>query len=94
MDTYPVFLNLRGKTCLVVGAGQVGQRKILRLLESRPDRLFIVDPWLSEDLASTFAAQDNVTVLRRDFRPQDLGPGPECQNQRALLPAEHPLQHR
>ena len=72
MDTYPVFLNLRGKTCLVVGAGQVGQRKILRLLESRPDRLFIVDPWLSEDLASTFADQDNVTVLRRDFRPQDL----------------------
>ena len=72
MHTYPVFLDLKNKTCLVVGAGQVGRRKILGLLERRPGRLNIVDPWISRELASEFAKHGNVTIHRRDFRPQDL----------------------
>ena len=32
--TYPVFLRLKGKTCLVVGAGKVGARKARGLLAS------------------------------------------------------------
>ncbi|MEG1727614.1 MAG: bifunctional precorrin-2 dehydrogenase/sirohydrochlorin ferrochelatase [Acidaminococcaceae bacterium] len=31
---YPLYLNLKGKTCLVVGGGQVAARKIKRLLSS------------------------------------------------------------
>lgn len=30
---YPVFLNLRGKKCVIVGAGEVAERKAARLLE-------------------------------------------------------------
>jgi len=72
MHTYPVFLDLHGKTCLVIGAGQVGRRKIQRLLESRPGRLIILDPLIPEELAADLQADENVTILRRDFRPQDL----------------------
>jgi precorrin-2 dehydrogenase/sirohydrochlorin ferrochelatase len=72
MHTYPVFLDLKGKTCLVVGAGEVGRRKILRLLESRPGRLIILDPWIAPELAADLQQNEKVTILRRDFRPEDL----------------------
>lgn len=72
MHTYPVFLDLEGKTCLVVGAGQVGRRKIHRLLESRPGRLIVLDPGITPELAADLQQTGNVTILRRDFRPQDL----------------------
>ena len=32
MRTYPIMLDVRGKTCLVVGAGEVGMRKVQTLL--------------------------------------------------------------
>jgi precorrin-2 dehydrogenase/sirohydrochlorin ferrochelatase len=41
MRYYPVFLDLRGKNCLVVGGGQVAWRKIKRLL-SCGARVFVV----------------------------------------------------
>ena len=31
---YPIFLDLRGKACLVVGGGRVATRRIRRLIES------------------------------------------------------------
>ena len=34
MRYYPVFLNLEGKPCLVVGTGQVGARKVASLLDA------------------------------------------------------------
>ncbi|MGB0845323.1 MAG: siroheme synthase CysG [Thiolinea sp.] len=34
MEHYPVFLNMREKPCLVVGAGKVAQRKVETLLQS------------------------------------------------------------
>jgi uroporphyrin-III C-methyltransferase/precorrin-2 dehydrogenase/sirohydrochlorin ferrochelatase len=33
MDFYPVFMNIRGKSCLVVGGGEVAARKVATLLQ-------------------------------------------------------------
>ncbi len=33
MKYYPVFLNVRGRSCVVIGGGEVGERKVLRLLK-------------------------------------------------------------
>jgi siroheme synthase (precorrin-2 oxidase/ferrochelatase) len=35
MKYYPIFLDLRGKKCLVVGGGVVAQRKVEMLLEAK-----------------------------------------------------------
>ena len=43
MHYYPVFLELSGQSCLVVGAGAVGCRKIASLLECPIERLHAAD---------------------------------------------------
>jgi precorrin-2 dehydrogenase/sirohydrochlorin ferrochelatase len=48
---YPIFLNVENRTCLVVGGGEVGMRKVKTLL-SCGARVGVVspevDPWLAE----------------------------------------------
>ena len=70
MDYFPAFLNLDGKSCLLVGAGEVAARKA-RLLLSAGAKLTVVAPQISADLGR-LAAQDPVTIIRRRFRPQDI----------------------
>jgi len=36
-EYYPVFLNVRGKSCIVVGAGPVARRKVAALLDTGAD---------------------------------------------------------
>jgi precorrin-2 dehydrogenase / sirohydrochlorin ferrochelatase len=47
---YPVFVNLQGKRCLVVGGGEVATRKVHGLLEAEA-RVVVVSPQLSKPLA-------------------------------------------
>ena len=51
---YPVFLSLEGRTCLVVGGGAVGERKVRELLKYG-DSIRVISrdltPWLAERLA-------------------------------------------
>lgn len=44
MRYYPIFVDLGGKHCLVVGAGNVGARKLATLLECGPESVTVVDP--------------------------------------------------
>jgi precorrin-2 dehydrogenase / sirohydrochlorin ferrochelatase len=48
---YPVFVNLQGKRCLVVGGGEVATRKAQGLLEADA-QVFVVSPRLSRALAN------------------------------------------
>jgi len=72
MQYFPAFLDLRGRACLVVGAGQVGRRKIARLLECQPARIRIVDPHLPEGLEAELSERPGIELCRRPFRPGDL----------------------
>jgi precorrin-2 dehydrogenase/sirohydrochlorin ferrochelatase len=67
---YPVFVNLQGKRCLVVGGGEVATRKVEGLLEA--DALVVViSPQLSESL-SKLATQGIIQYHRRPFHADDV----------------------
>jgi precorrin-2 dehydrogenase/sirohydrochlorin ferrochelatase len=64
---YPIFLNLEGKPCLVVGGGAVGERKALGLAESGAN-VTVVSPEMTERLK----AEDRVNRVDRNFDAADL----------------------
>ena len=70
MSLFPMFLKLEGRTCLVVGAGKIGEAKIRSLLVSKAE-VHVVAPWATP----TVRAWDRAGVLRwtaREFQPSDL----------------------
>jgi precorrin-2 dehydrogenase/sirohydrochlorin ferrochelatase len=53
MRYYPVFLNVENRACLVVGGGEVGERKVKTLLDSGASVAVVspeVTPWLEEKM--------------------------------------------
>jgi siroheme synthase-like protein len=67
---YPVFLKLEGIKCLVVGGGQVGERKARRLVEEKA-RVYLVSreisQWFSEAINS-----GNVMWIAKEYHPRFL----------------------
>ena len=63
---YPIFLNLDGKRCVVVGGGAVANRKARKLLQARA-RVVVISPEVRPELASM-----TVEVRRRPYREGDL----------------------
>lgn len=72
MDYFPIMLDLRGKKCLVVGAGRVGQRKITRLLKGNPKKVLVIDPYLKQETRNLLETDPRVEALQREFIPEDL----------------------
>ena len=50
MALYPIFLELSGKKCIVVGGGKVASRKVSRLLEAGAD-ITVIAPKASPKIA-------------------------------------------
>ena len=67
---YPMFVDLQGKRCLVVGGGEIATRKVQGLLEAKA-LVFVVSPTLSEAL-SRLAAQDMISYQPRPFRADEV----------------------
>ena len=63
---YPIFLNLDGKRCVVVGGGEVANRKARKLLQARA-RVVVISPEVKPELESTA-----VEVHRRPYKEGDL----------------------
>ncbi|MDH4100348.1 MAG: bifunctional precorrin-2 dehydrogenase/sirohydrochlorin ferrochelatase [Nitrospirota bacterium] len=68
---YPILLDLTDRQCLVVGGGNVAERKVKTLLQSAAV-VTIVSPQCTESL-SLLAGQGRITWHRRDFSPDDIG---------------------
>jgi len=64
---YPVFLNLRDRLVVVVGAGEVGRRKLAGLLQAGA-RVRLIDPLLDEKTCN----ERGLETLTRKFRSGDL----------------------
>lgn len=73
MKYYPVFLNLEQRNCLVVGAGQVGKRKILTLANYSPQKLTIIDiAPADKEISILLAKNPNWQFIKRPFQKEDL----------------------
>ncbi|WP_285904896.1 precorrin-2 dehydrogenase/sirohydrochlorin ferrochelatase family protein [Pseudodesulfovibrio pelocollis] len=72
MRYYPIFVNLENKGCLVVGAGEVGKRKIQSLIDSGAGTVTIIDTRPADPEMASVLSLDNVTFECREFRDTDL----------------------
>jgi precorrin-2 dehydrogenase/sirohydrochlorin ferrochelatase len=79
---YPVCLNITGKLCVVVGGGNVAERKVLSLLEAGAS-VRIISPRLTDTLAGLTAkakaadstnnrSECRLEWLERGYRQEDL----------------------
>jgi precorrin-2 dehydrogenase len=69
-DYFPAFLDLRGRRCLVVGGGPVGERKVRDLLACQA-RVVVVSPVTTPGLAA-LATAGLVAHRARRFRRWDV----------------------
>ncbi len=70
MDFLPIFLDVKGKPCLVVGGGDIATRKV-NLLRRAGAVVRVVAPRLGRALAGIRDSGD-LEHLARDFQPSDL----------------------
>jgi len=70
MRYYPMFLRVEGRPCLVVGGGEIAERKAATLLDTGA-RVTVISPRLTAGLAQRVAAGELV-YLPRPYRSGDL----------------------
>lgn len=70
MGYYPLFLDVTGRRCVVVGGGEVAARKVQGLLAAGA-HVTVIAPAASPALAQ-LAAEGDVERLERAYRPGDL----------------------
>jgi len=70
MDYLPLFVDLRGKPCLLVGGGEIARRKLELLLRAGA-RVDIVAPELAEETLA-MAREHDLVVHQRPFQPEDV----------------------
>ncbi|MBN1827745.1 MAG: bifunctional precorrin-2 dehydrogenase/sirohydrochlorin ferrochelatase [Deltaproteobacteria bacterium] len=70
MKYYPAFLDIRGRRCVVVGGGDVAERKVSALLDCGAD-VIVVGPLRSKGLA-TLKAGGRIGHVDDEYRPDHL----------------------
>jgi siroheme synthase-like protein len=67
---YPIFLNIQGKKCVVVGGGEVAERKARALVEQGAS-VTVISARVSDGLTQ-LAEQGIIELSLRDYQPGDL----------------------
>ncbi len=70
MSYYPVFVEMTGRRCVVIGGGAVGERKVEGLLKSGAD-VTLISPDLTERLEA-WAREGAIQHVSRPYRRGDL----------------------
>ena len=70
MQYYPIFLDIRGRNCLVVGGGDVGTRKVEMLLKCGAS-ITVVSLDTTKEL-KRLAEDQRITLITRAYRSSDL----------------------
>jgi len=70
MKYYPVNLDIRRQSCLVVGGGAVGTRKVRTLLDCGA-AVTVVSPEVTNPL-SVLAAENRISLKQRPYQASDL----------------------
>ena len=69
-DYYPAYLNITGRRTVVIGGGEVAERKVAQLLASGAD-VTLVSPDATPEL-ERLASESHVRWIRRAYAPGDL----------------------
>lgn len=67
MGYFPFFMDIEGKSGLIVGGGEVAQRKVRKLMPFQP-KLTVVAPVIARELLADKA----LTCVQRAFREEDI----------------------
>jgi siroheme synthase-like protein len=67
---YPIFLNIQGKRCVVIGGGKVALRKIKMLLDCGAN-VSVISPKPHPDIAK-LSKERAIHLIQRDYEAQDL----------------------
>jgi siroheme synthase-like protein len=70
MRYYPIFLDVQGRRCAVVGGGRVAERKVKALLRAGAS-VHVISPAVTPRLG-LLAARKKIDLTRRAYRPGDL----------------------
>ncbi|WHH59211.1 bifunctional precorrin-2 dehydrogenase/sirohydrochlorin ferrochelatase [Petroclostridium sp. X23] len=71
MSFYPIFINIQGRKCVVVGGGKVACRKIKALCQYGAD-IEVVSPWFTDEIEQ-LSLKGMVTLKRKSYTSDDLG---------------------
>ena len=67
---YPAFIDVRGRNCLVIGGGALGEEKVVKLLECNA-KVIVIAPDVTP-IVEELASEGTVEWVRREYRPGDL----------------------
>ena len=70
MGYFPIYLEMSGRRCLVIGGGEVAERKIAGLLEAGA-LVTVLSPDVTETIAD-WVKQKAISVTPRYYQPGDL----------------------
>lgn len=67
---YPVFIDVKGRRCVVIGGGNIGQEKVEKLIECDA-HVVVISPRVNTLVQQRAEAQE-LTWVARDYRTGDL----------------------
>ena len=67
---YPVFIDVKGRRCVVIGGGKIGEEKVEKLLECGAT-VVVISPEVNEGVRA-MAGNGRVTWMERGYRAGDL----------------------
>ncbi len=67
---YPAFIDVRGRDCVVIGGGDLGEEKVMKLLECDA-RVIVISSNVTSKVRE-LADEGNVEWIMRDYRDGDL----------------------
>ena len=67
---YPIFLNIQGKRCVVIGGGKVALRKVKMLLDCGAN-VSVISPKPHPDMAK-LSKERAIHLIQRDYEARDL----------------------
>ncbi len=70
MAYYPIFLEMEGRRCLVIGGGKEAQRKVTGLMTAGA-RVTVIAPKLTRDLQAMLAAGE-IEYIQREYQDGDV----------------------
>lgn len=71
MDYFPLFINLKNKNCLVVGAGEIAARKI-ELLAKAGAKITVIAPEISASVMQLAANNSYIEISIKKFNAADI----------------------